>query len=93
VLGDHHRLLFLREDLELLLVFSDVHGQLLRLAGSLSAAWTAIPYWVDSLSIDPQPRSRVKRGSPDPAAACHHPIDTNLSWAADGMRQGGRYLW
>jgi hypothetical protein len=45
VLGDHHRLLlFLGQDLELLLVFSDVHRQLLMLAGSLSAAaWSAHP--------------------------------------------------
>jgi hypothetical protein len=40
VLGEHHRLLLLfsGQDLELLLVFSDVHRQLLTLAGSLSAA-------------------------------------------------------
>jgi hypothetical protein len=44
-LGDYDWLVFLGEDLELLLVFSDVHGQLLwMLAGSLSAAvWSADP--------------------------------------------------
>jgi hypothetical protein len=38
LLGDYDWLVFLGQDLELLLVFSDAHGQLLRLAGSLSAA-------------------------------------------------------
>jgi hypothetical protein len=37
-LGDDDWRLFLGEDLELLLVFSDAHHQLLTLAGSLSAA-------------------------------------------------------
>jgi hypothetical protein len=43
LLGDRHRLVFLGQDLELLLVFSDAHGQLLTLAGRLSAAWSADP--------------------------------------------------
>jgi hypothetical protein len=37
-LGDYDWLVFLGQDLEFLLVFSDVHRQLLTLAGSLSAA-------------------------------------------------------
>jgi hypothetical protein len=60
-LGDYDWRLFLGEDLELLLVFSDAHHQLLTLGWELSAAvsW-AHPMWADALSIDPQPRSRVK---------------------------------
>jgi hypothetical protein len=42
-LGDYDWRLFLGEDLELLLVFSDAHHQLLTLAGRLSAAWSADP--------------------------------------------------
>jgi hypothetical protein len=44
-LGDYDWLLLFGQDLEFLLVFSDVHGQLLwMLAGSLSAAvWSAHP--------------------------------------------------
>jgi hypothetical protein len=42
-LGDYDWRLFLGEDLELLLVFSDAHRQLLTLAGRLSAAWSADP--------------------------------------------------
>jgi hypothetical protein len=61
-LGEHQRLFLFGQDLELFLLFSDLHRQLLgMLAGSLSAAvLSAHPHWADASSIDPQPGSEVK---------------------------------